>query len=95
MVAKRASTPAAKVEDKQLRNYELVLIIGPQVADEALDNTIDIITRFITDKDGVIADVGRWGKKKLAYPIAHSEEGSYVLIQFTLKPAFTNVEPGG
>ncbi len=89
MVPRKISTPAAKIEDKQLRNYELVLIVNPEVVDEALDAMIDSISQLIIGKDGVISDVERWGKRKLAYPIEHFEEGSYVLIKCTLKPTVT------
>ena len=85
MVAKKAST----VEDKQLRDYELVLIISPEVAGEVLDTTIDNIGQFITGKGGIISGVEQWGKRKLAYPIRRFAEGNYVLSRFKLKPTLT------
>lgn len=78
----------ASVEDKQLREYELVLIISPEVVDEALDAAVDNISRFITEKGGTISNMERWGKKRLAYPIEHFMEGNYVLAQFKLKPTW-------
>lgn len=86
MVAKKVSEKVFNVEDKQLRDYELVLIISPEIADEVLDTTIANISQFITEKGGVISDVEQWGKRKLAYPIGHFMEGNYVLAQFKLKP---------
>jgi small subunit ribosomal protein S6 len=83
------SKEVLKAEDKQLCDYELVLIISPEVMDEQFDATIDKVSRFITEKKGIISDVERWGKKKLAYPIKHFVEGSYVLIRFKLKPALS------
>jgi small subunit ribosomal protein S6 len=76
----------ATKEDKQLRDYELVVIISPEVADDALDGVIDDISRFVSGKGGTVANVERWGKKKLAYPIKHFLEGNYVLAQLKLKP---------
>ncbi len=84
MAPKKAPT----VEGEQLRDYELVVIINPEVAAEKLESTIDNIGRLITGKGGVISDIERWGKRKLAYPIKHFLEGSYVLTRFKLKPAF-------
>jgi len=78
---------ASKVEDKQLRDYELVLIFNPEVAGEKLDAAIDNVSQFIAGKNGVISDIEQWGKRRLAYPIQHFTEGSYVLIRFKLKPA--------
>jgi len=71
-------------EDKQLCDYELVVIISPEVADEAV--IVDNVSRFITENGGTISNIERWGKRKLAYPIKHFVEGSYVLTQFKLKP---------
>jgi len=89
MVAKKVSEKALTVEDKQLHDYEMVLIISPEIADEALDTTIDNVSRFITGKGGIVSNAERWGRRKLAYPIGHFMEGNYVLTQFKLKPALT------
>jgi small subunit ribosomal protein S6 len=75
------------VEDKRSRDYELVFIISPEVTDESLEQKIDGISQFITSNNGVISEVERWGKKKLAYPVGHFWEGNYVLARFKLSPA--------
>ena len=75
-------------ENEQLPDYELVLVISPEVAEEEFEATIDNVSRFITGRGGTVSDVERWGKRRLAYPIRHFEEGSYVLARFKLKPAF-------
>jgi small subunit ribosomal protein S6 len=68
-------------------NYELVLIIHPEIGDDALDPVVNNITQYITGKKGTIVEMARWGRKKLAYPIKHLMEGNYVLIKFNLDPA--------
>ena len=68
-------------------DYELVFIINPEVADDALDPLIDNISQFITGKGGTVTEVARWGRKKLAYPIKHLLEGNYVLVKFKLDPS--------
>lgn len=73
-------------EDKQLRDYELVVIISPEVGDEAIESVIGSVSRFITENGGTISTVEPWGKRKLAYPIKHFMEGSYVLTRFKLQP---------
>ncbi len=72
-----------------LRDYELVLVINPQLSDEAYDATIEKYNRLITGKGGVVTDTQRWGKRKLAYPIKHFGEGNYVLFKLQIKPAFS------
>ena len=88
MVSERASKQALK-EDVPLRDYELVVIISPEVVDEKLETTIDNIGQFITERGGIISSVERWGKRRLAYPIKHFMEGSYVLTQFEFKPTLS------
>ena len=80
------SEKASKIEDKH-REYELALIISPEVENEALNTIIDNVSRFISEKGGVISQVEQWGRKKLAYSIEHFIEGNYVLIQFQSEPA--------
>ena len=75
-----------KVEDEHLGDYEMVLIISPEVVGEKFDTVIDNVSQFITGKGGIISDVEQWGKRRLAYPIKHFEEGSYMLTRFKLKP---------
>lgn len=84
MVSDRVATE----EGEQLRDYELVLVISPEIAEEEFEATIDSVSQFITGKGGVVSDIERWGKRRLAYPIRHFVEGSYVLTRFKLKPAF-------
>ena len=89
MVPRKIAKEILKVEDKQLRDYELVLIISPEVVEEKFDAIIDNISQFITEKGGIVSNVERWGKRRLAYPIEHSMEGSYVLTRFRLNPALS------
>ena len=82
------SAKVSMEEGKQLRDYEMVLVISPEVTEEEFEATIDSVSRFITGKGGIISDIERWGKRRLAYPIRHFVEGSYVLTKFKLKTAF-------
>lgn len=87
MPAKRVSRKAPKVEEERLNDYEMVLILNPEVADEKLDAIIDNVSHFITERGGTISEVERWGKRKLAYPLKNLMEGNYVLTRFKLKAA--------
>ena len=89
MVPTKTAKKILEAEPKQLRDYELVLIISPEIADDSLDSTIDKISQFITEKGGTISDVEHWGKRKLAYPIRHFLEGTYVLTRFKLSTTST------
>ena len=75
------------VEDKRLLDYELAFIVSPELNEESLEGTVNRVSQFITGRDGVISNVDIWGKRKLAYPVAHFLEGNYVLMRLQLSPA--------
>jgi len=75
-------------EDLKLRNYELTVIVSPEVTEERFEAILENINRFITSRGGVISDVQKWGKKRLAYPIKHFTEGNYVLTLLKMKPEY-------
>jgi small subunit ribosomal protein S6 len=89
--AEEKDVPRKKKEqvigDKKLQDYELVFILNPEMAEEALETRINGISQFITTREGVVSDIQKWGKKKLAYPIKHFLEGNYILAKFQMKPA--------
>ncbi len=84
MVTKKVSIRELKVEE-QLYDYEMVFIFSPEVVEEKLDATVDNVSQFIAGKGGTVSEVERWGRRKLAYPIKHFTEGSYVLTRFKIK----------
>ena len=75
------------IEDTRLQDYELIYIINPDVAEDALEAQVNGISQSITSREGVIASVDRWGKRKLAYPLKHYLEGNYVLTKFKISPS--------
>ena len=78
---------AVKSENSELRDYELVLIISPEVTDEAFEATLDNLSKSVTESGGTVSNVERWGKRKLAYPLKHFMEANYVLTQLKMSPA--------
>lgn len=73
-----------------MHRYELVVIIGSQVADEEVPGAVDrLIRRPVESQGGVCEEVNVWGRRKLAYPIQRNLEGNYVLTQLQLDPAKT------
>ncbi len=82
------SENVAVAEAGQVHDYELVLVINSMAAEDKVEATVDSVTRFITGKGSAPPNIDRWGRKRLAYPIKHAIEGSYVLFRFQMKPAF-------
>jgi small subunit ribosomal protein S6 len=87
LARKKVLKEPESVEETNIRDYELVLVIRPDIADENLGTTVDKLSQAITNRGTVISAIERWGKRKLAYPIKHFLEGNYVLIRFKTKPS--------
>jgi len=69
-----------------MRDYELVAIISPEVDEDGVSKIVDKVTQSIDSRGGVVEEVKRWGRRKLAYPIRKFMEADYVLARFKLTP---------
>jgi len=88
MAAKRKRELISK-ENGPDHEYELVFIVNPEVVEEALENTINGVSQFVTSKGGTVSQVEQWGKRKLAYPLKRFLEGNYVLARFKMRPQWS------
>jgi small subunit ribosomal protein S6 len=70
-----------------MRTYELVVIVHPDLDDEAVNQAIDKIKGWIDTGKGKITEVQEWGKRRLAYPIQKQYEGLYYFLKLELDPA--------
>jgi small subunit ribosomal protein S6 len=78
-----------------LRDYELVVILSPELAEDDVPAAIDRLSQLIVDRGGEVRDVNRWGRRKLAYPIKKHLEGDYLVTQVKLDPNRTSdIEAG-
>jgi len=69
-----------------MRDYELVAIISPEVDEEGVSEIVDKVSQSVDSRGGVVEDIKKWGKRKLAYPIRKFMEADYVLAHFKLTP---------
>ncbi|MEA3442073.1 MAG: 30S ribosomal protein S6 [Chloroflexota bacterium] len=69
-----------------MRGYELITIISPEVDEEGLSRTIEKLGKSIAERDGVVDEINKWGKRKLAYPLKKFMEADYILTRFKLEP---------
>lgn len=70
-----------------LRDYELVVILSPEIEEPNIDASIERVQQSITSRGGEIVDTNNWGRRRLAYPIKRHLEGNYVVSQIKLDPA--------
>jgi small subunit ribosomal protein S6 len=73
-----------------MRNYELVLILQPDLDEASFTAAVDKVKGWITEGEGTIEKVDIWGKRRLAYPIRKQTEGQYALLTIKMDPAFAS-----
>lgn len=73
----------AKVNGK----YEAMYIIDATLAEDAIAAIVEKF-KALVEQNATLAEVNEWGKRRLAYPIDHKNEGYYVLMTFESAPAF-------
>ncbi len=65
-----------------MRAYEIMFVIRPDLEQEQLESVIQRYSDQINTGGGQVEKTDVWGKRRLAYPIKHFEEGFYVLVNF-------------
>ena len=61
------------------RQYELVYILPPDTTEQQITELHEQLQGVVSRLNGSIDKTESWGRKKLAYEIAHHKEGVYVL----------------
>ena len=69
-----------------MRDYELVLIVSPEVTEEDLGKVTEKVSQWVTGGGGEVSNVNPWGRRRMAYSIKGFGEGSYVAIRFRGTP---------
>jgi small subunit ribosomal protein S6 len=64
-------------EGGQLKQYETTIVMDAQLKDEGWEKAIDKYSAIIK-QDGSIAQIDRWGVRRLAYEINKQTHGYYV-----------------
>lgn len=70
-----------------LRDYELVVILSPEITDDVVSESLERLNQGITSRGGEVVEVNHWGRRRLAYPINRHFEGNYVVSQIKMDPA--------
>lgn len=68
------------------RDYELGVIINPEVGDEQARAVVDRVQQIIAANSGQVVRVNAWGRRRLAYPIEHHRDGLYFFYDLILEP---------
>lgn len=68
-----------------MNKYESVIIINPNLEEEAIKALIEKFSNLI-NTDGKVDSVEELGRKRLAYEIRKNKEGYYVVFKFEANP---------
>jgi len=70
-----------------MRQYELMVILDPEIADRQVGPTIEKFLTVVKNDGGTVDKLDVWGRRRLAFQIKKKDEGSYVVANFTSEPA--------
>ncbi len=65
-----------------MTTYEILLLLDPEQAETRQDDIVARARDLVEKSGGAWHSHDAWGRRRLAYPIAHKEEGVYHLIVF-------------
>jgi small subunit ribosomal protein S6 len=68
-------------EVRSVRAYEIIFILDPALADDGVDAAVTSAKGVLAKAGGEVAEVQKWGKKRLAYDIKKRREGHYVYFR--------------
>jgi len=60
--------------------YETIFVGDPNLTEEEVDGIVGLVDQITVAAGGKVLKTEKWGKRRLAYPIGHREEGIYVLM---------------
>jgi small subunit ribosomal protein S6 len=66
--------------------YEILLLLDPEQAEARQDDILARARDLVEKGGGAWQSHDAWGRRRLAYPIAHKEEGVYHLVVFDAEP---------
>ena len=70
-----------------MTSYEILLLLDPEQAEGRQDDIVARTRDLVEKGGGAWHSHDAWGRRRLAYPIAHKEEGVYHLVVFDAEAA--------
>lgn len=70
-----------------MRQYELMIILDPELDERTLQPSLDKMLAVVTKEGGSVDNVDLWGRRRLAYDIKKKSEGIYAVVNMTAESA--------
>jgi small subunit ribosomal protein S6 len=67
--------------------YEILMLLDPEQAEARQEDVVARTRQLVENGGGAWHSHDAWGRRRLAYPIAHKEEGVYHLVVFDAEAA--------
>lgn len=69
-----------------MRDYELMVVLSPELDEAGVDAATERLGTQISGRGGEVVDLQKWGRRRLAYPIAKQRDGFYTVAKLKLAP---------
>jgi len=70
-----------------MRNYEVMVILDPDLEERAISPLIENFLSVVRDGQGKVEKIDTWGRRRLSYEINKKPEGIYSVIDLQAEPA--------
>jgi small subunit ribosomal protein S6 len=70
-----------------MRNYELMVILDPELEERTVAPSLDTYLNVVRNDGGTVDSVDVWGRRRLAYEINKNAEGIYAVVTLQAEPA--------
>jgi small subunit ribosomal protein S6 len=75
-------------KNREMNNYELMVIFTPVLSEEDFKAAQNKFTAFVKDNGGKVVHDNPWGLKSLAYPIQKKTTGLYWVMEYSAPSDF-------
>jgi small subunit ribosomal protein S6 len=63
-----------------MRRYEVVFVLAPTLTEDEVDQMIETFSKAARDRGAEVANVDKWGKRRLAFRVGKHHEGYYTVL---------------
>lgn len=76
-----------------MRPYEVMVILDASLEEDAVRALVDRFTKQLEAAGAKALSTDKWGKRRLAYPVKHRNEGYYVVFEANAEaPAMADLD---
>src|SRR4029079_14433125 len=83
----RAAARVQREVGPPMRPYEVMIIVGAGLEEDAIRSVIDRSTELIRSRGGTPGSIDKWGRRRFAYELKHKWEGYYVVLRADAEPS--------